>query len=353
MAMALLVISFGVLADLLFGWLFIPRDNLFRCPHPAYHHGLLPNRQDTTAWGEHRVEMITNSLGFRDQATRQVSPKPKDRRLLILGDSFTEGVGVRYQETFAGLLAKTLAPRGVEVLNGAVVSYSPKLYYLKARHLIEEEGLEFDQLAVFIDISDIQNEISYEEFEPAEFSAMSRVSFGLKQFGRRRSFLFHSISKLTRADVSAHAPTDQDHELFPCLHGMDVATMADPLFQETASMWTIKQAVFGKYGKRGLDLAIENMNKLAALCKASGIQLTVVVYPWPQQIQHRLLENLQVTAWRSFAERQGARFVDLFPKFIDQRPYAAVCSKYFLKGDVHWNEAGHRLVADTLAPLFR
>ena len=351
--MTLLVISFGLLADLLFGWLFIPRDNLFRCPHPVYHHGLLPNREDMTAWGDRRVEMITNSLGFRDSAPRQISPKPSGRRLLILGDSFTEGVGVRYQQTFSGLLAEALEPRGVEVLNGAVVSYSPKLYYLKARHLIQEVGLEFDQLAVFIDISDIQNEISYEPFEPAEFSTMGQLTFGLKQFGRRRSFLYHSISRLVRTDVSAHAPTDQDHELFPCLHGMDIATMADPLFQEAASMWTIKQAVFGKYGRRGLDLALENMGELAELCRASNIELTVVVYPWPQQIQHRLLENLQVTEWRAFAEQRGAKFVDLFPRFIDQRPHSVVCSKYFLKGDVHWNEAGHQLVADALASALR
>ncbi len=353
-AITVVVLGCGLLLDLLLGWLMIPQDNRFRCPHPFYHHGLLPNRDESTVWGKHRIAMITNSLGFRDHTPRQIANQPGKRRLLILGDSFTEGVGVRYQKTFAGLLEQALAPEGIEVLNAAAVSYSPKLYYLKARHMIEVEQLKFDQLAVFIDISDIQNEISYEAFEPAEFSSMNRFRFALKQFGQRRSFVYHTISKLMQPAISsAHAPTKQNADLFPCLVGMDPTTMADPLFQETASLWTIKPEVFGKYGKRGLDLAIENMDKLAALCKKAGIKLTVAVYPWPQQIQHRLLENLQVTAWRDYSKRHGAQFVDLFPKFIDQRSHTSIRAKYFLDGDVHWNEAGHQLVADSVAPLFQ
>jgi lysophospholipase L1-like esterase len=134
---------------------------------------------------------------------------------------------------------------------------------------------------------------------------------------------------------------------------MDPKVMADPLFQESASIWTIKPKVFDKYGKRGLTLALQNMDKLAALCKKFKIKLTVAVYPWPQQIQARNLDNLQVTTWRKYAELHGARFVNLFPKFIDARDHATVRASYFLDGDVHWNAAGHQLVADSVVPLFR
>ena len=352
-AFFILVVAFSLLADLALGSVIIARDNTFRCPDPNYHHGLLPNHDASTLWGKRRVAMITNSLGFRDRSTRQITRQPSQKRLLIIGDSFTEGVGVGYEKTFAGLLEKALAPRGIEVLNAAAVSYSPKIYYLKVKHLIETEQLQFDQLAVFIDISDIQNELSYESFEPAEFSAMSRIQFQIDRFGQQRSLAWHTISKLTQATASAHAAADHNADLFPCLVGMDPKVMADPLFQESASIWTIKPEVFDKYGKRGLTLALQNMDKLAALCKKSKIKLTVAVYPWPQQIQARNLDNLQVTTWRKYAKLHGAQFVNLFPKFIDARDHATVRASYFLDGDVHWNAAGHQLVADSVVPLFR
>ncbi len=351
-AVALLAIGLGLATDLGAGWLVIPRDHGFRCPHPVYHHGLQPNRSDSTLWGrqgDRHYPMVTNSLGFRDRSPRSIRKQPAGQRLLILGDSFAEGVGVRFEDTFAGLLEDALAPRGIEVLNAAVVSYSPKLYYLKARHLLETEGLRFDSLLVFIDISDIQNELSYRSFEPREIDNWKLWQFEARRWGRQHSLTWHLLGSLGgETQNAAQAPTDQGADLFPCLAETDAATLADPLFQDTASLWTIKPAVFEKYGRQGLILAVENMEKLAALCKQARIKLTVAIYPWPQQIQTRQLENMQVKAWRDFAQRHGAGFIDLFPRFIDERAYQAVRAKYFIPGDVHWNEAGHQRVAETV-----
>lgn len=89
------------------------------------------------------------------QRPRLTSPQ---RRVLLIGDSFTEGVGFEFSETFAGIAAESFAGRGVEVFNAAVVSYSPAIYYSKVRYLIEEVGLDLDAVVVFIDISDIADE---------------------------------------------------------------------------------------------------------------------------------------------------------------------------------------------------
>jgi hypothetical protein len=75
-----------------------------RYPHPAYHHALLPNFDGYDNWGDFRYKVYTNSLGFRDAAMRVVSASPSGRRVLLLGDSFTEGIGVAFEDTFAGKL---------------------------------------------------------------------------------------------------------------------------------------------------------------------------------------------------------------------------------------------------------
>jgi hypothetical protein len=47
--------------------------------------------------------VFTDSLGFKDASRRAV---PDRRRILFIGDSFTEGVGLPYEQTFVGLFAR-------------------------------------------------------------------------------------------------------------------------------------------------------------------------------------------------------------------------------------------------------
>ena len=61
--------------------------------------------------------------------------------MLLLGDSFTEGLGLPFEESFAGRLAARLAERDVEVLNAGVVSYSPSIHHRKTQHLIEDRAV--------------------------------------------------------------------------------------------------------------------------------------------------------------------------------------------------------------------
>jgi hypothetical protein len=44
----------------------------FRRSHPIYHHDLRPSVRATTKWGRRRYPLITNSMGFRDGATREI-----------------------------------------------------------------------------------------------------------------------------------------------------------------------------------------------------------------------------------------------------------------------------------------
>ena len=59
-------------------------------------------------------KIITNSLGFRDSAKKNLLNKQTDKtRILLIGDSFIEGSGylANYEYTLSGLLANTLGNR--------------------------------------------------------------------------------------------------------------------------------------------------------------------------------------------------------------------------------------------------
>src|SRR6056297_1067703 len=131
----------------------------YRTEMPPYHHDFEKKQVvDTATWGNRLYRLRTNSLRFKDTAPRNVPLKADHYRILFIGDSFTEGVGVPYRQTFVGIIGEALSKYGIEVLNAGVVSYSPIIYWRKVKYLLETKGLDFDEVVVFLDISDVQDE---------------------------------------------------------------------------------------------------------------------------------------------------------------------------------------------------
>src|SRR5206468_12463019 len=69
----------------------------------VFHHGFQPLASLRDDWGGHLTDYRINSLGLRDASARQVPLRSDGRRLLFIGDSFTEGIGIAYDKTFVGL----------------------------------------------------------------------------------------------------------------------------------------------------------------------------------------------------------------------------------------------------------
>jgi hypothetical protein len=322
-----------------------------RTTSPIYNHDLLPMRRGFTTWGPIRYLFVTNSLGFRDSDTRQVPLRPAGKRLLIIGDSFTEGLGVRFESTFAGRIQSALRPRHIDVLNAGVASYSPSIYYAKVRHLIEDVGLRFSHLAVFLDMSDIQDEANIFRLtaegrvacKPAALAHDRRWCQATPfEFGvwARRTINDNSVAGRTLPLVYRSVKAKQAVDAQP---GRD-----DPIRRMTGSrraLWTEDPSVFAAYGKRGLEQATTVMTRLRELCRTHGIEMVLAVYPWPDQIINHHQDALQVRHWRDWSRAHDVRFVDLFPVFINARPPRTVILENYIPNDVHWNARGHARVA--------
>lgn len=307
-------------------------DTYYRSWHPVYHHSLKPNNSfDGARWGNLIYPVRTNSLGFRDREVREVPLQGDQYRLVLIGDSFTEGLALPWEDTFAGMLAERLAPRGVEVLNAGVVSYAPSVYLKKVTYLIENVKLRFDHLVVFIDLSDIQDEYRNYKIEPESGSVVNKRPEGLDDILKR--FVADHTILMNAASTWIRHLRKRDENI-------------DDQIGERRCLWTIDPDLFEEYGRAGLAAATDRMDELAAFLGARDIQLTVAVYPWPDQIEHRDLESKQVVHWRTWAERHGAGFIDCFPAFIDERPAREVIAADFIPGDVHMNRAGNAAIAD-------
>jgi len=123
---------------------------------------LPPNIDFVHKTTEFNVIYSINALGYRGAYPRTIAKPSATQRILLLGDSFTLGWGNPVEQSYAGRLAATLAPKHYEVINaGYKAGYSPDSYY--AFFIKEGLALTPDIVIVFIctenDIDDIQNNI--------------------------------------------------------------------------------------------------------------------------------------------------------------------------------------------------
>ena len=346
----LTVLLLILITDFVIGNVFIPRNfNVFRCPHHFYHHGLLPNKQCNGKWGNRIFYSVaTNSLGFRDECIRKVPLKSNNKRIVFIGDSFIESLGLDYAHSVVGILNSRIDKNKTEILNAAVVSYSPKLYYLKTKYLIENIGLHFDELFVFIDICDVSDEIYYEKFEPKTYNVIEDVAYRVDKYLKNTSFIYYSLSCMFQKTYGQSEARVDGLEPSLAPVGNDRTAAAKKINTHSVPYWTVDESSFKLCAEKGLALAHMNMSKLSTLCKSHNIKMTVVVYPWPHQILYKDCESIQVRFWQEFCQRNGLSFVNLFPLFINGADPNTVIARYFIKNDVHWNTQGHLIVANAI-----
>jgi hypothetical protein len=85
--------------------------------------GGYPRHRRSTTFRTDGIDMRFNSLGMRDD--EPVVPKPAGtRRLLLLGDSVVVGPGVPQEDILGSRLRRLLAPRGVDLVTGAVSGWN-------------------------------------------------------------------------------------------------------------------------------------------------------------------------------------------------------------------------------------
>jgi hypothetical protein len=326
-----------------------PPDLVIRKPSLFYEHGFLPYLSCEIAWGT-KYRIYTNSFGLIDSSTREVELAPKTDRVMIIGDSFTEGIGVSFDKTFAGIIAEKLKQKNVDLLNAAVVSYSPKLYYLKIKYLLDR-GLKFTHLLIFVDVSDIQDELVYANWEPILNKNIEEpLFFRMHLHLLSSSFLYRYF--LPCSDLKWVYDTFLDKNMrTPANHNANKKVVAIPQEWRQIENWAKDRPhPFGAdeykvWGETGFNLAKENLDMLLDLCKKNSITVQIGIYPWPYMLKDEQARVKYISNWQKYVESRGIGFINLFPAFEKD---AGAATKYYINTDIHWNAQGHALVADYL-----
>jgi lysophospholipase L1-like esterase len=317
----------------------------------VYDHDLAKSKSiENVIWGPHRYRVYTNSLGFRDRSPREVPLISDQFRLVLMGDSFTQGVGLDFDQTFAGIVGEALGKKGVEVLDAGVGSYSPIIYWRKTKYLLETAGLKFDEMAVFLDISDVEDEARFYHLDDRGNVALNKDQPGhgakpVAAQSKRSGSMNYVKEKVRDNTVFLYSLLKGVRSLLP---GSSGGAKEKEGINLDRSLWTVDDALYRAYGEIGIERMKLYMNRLLVLLRSHGIRLLIVVYPWPDQIVREDLDSIHVKIWRDWSEANHVPFLNFFPMFIKKGSTLSekkrVLDQYFFKGDVHWNAEGHRLI---------
>ena len=275
----------------------IENEKKYRIPHPNFHHTLQKNINIRSQWGEHIYKTCTDKNGFRIHCDRI---NKFDKEIILIGDSFVEGIGLNYEKTFAGMLSNELK---INFQNMAVASYSPAIYEKKIIFFLEKKIINPSEVLVFLDISDIDDEFYYYNCKnnKSVCSKSDDVTLNTdKKIIKKINFpIFKKIKRTIRLEK---------RKFFPKIHVYDK--------NYHRSSWTYLKN--DKKVNIGIANAIKNMNQLYLYLESKNIPMSLAVYPWPGQILYDKQDSLQVEIWKDFCITKCKTFINLFPPFFEE-----------------------------------
>lgn len=245
-----------------------------------------------------------NNVGVRDHDYAVEKP-PGVKRLVILGDSFAFGEGVRLQHRFSTLLEKRLVDAGlkVEVLNFSVGGWGTRdeISYL------EHVGMMFDPDLVLV--AYVLNDADYaggldvwqnftSQYEKSWLRFSSLLSFAYARLGQR-SFVKSYVAAMTTRSLGER---DQ---------------------------WT---SSFDELD-RGKELALRNGAKF-------GVAILPFMYELSADYPFRPIDRMIEEACR----KNGIPVADLLPALLGN----AYADLWVHPSDPHPNKKGHELIAEGL-----
>ena len=271
------------------------KDLKVRSEDPALGHVHLKNRSAVLQ----SVTIRTNEWGLRGPSITK--ERSVDRRILFLGGSITLGWGVAEENTISVQVEKLLAAKGenVEVLNGGIGNYNAQRYV--GRFFSELEDLKPTDIVVQYFLRD------------AEFLDPGRDDFIL-----RNSELAVTIW------IAAN-------RLIGMASGENLLDHYRAVYNET---------------EPGYQTMVQSLDKLARYAKENKVRLYMAMTPDVHNLKDYQFGFIHERMKR-LALELGYQFVDLLPAFRGLTPDEV----WAMPGDPHPNALGHRLMAETVAPV--
>ena len=318
---------------------------------------------------EYRVHLQINAHGLRGP-DRDYRKTPGTRRIVLLGDSFTEGFTVREEATTRAVLESILRRSGCgewEVINAGTMGYGTDQEYL----FYQREGRRYepDVVVVLFFYNDLNGNLAAEakpsftvEGGRLELHG-SPVASPREGAWTRRPEPRQPRTRPWRGSMALRLLTERTEQGNPALHRFLARTgLVEPARtvdlpadfwpfgpghrQEVAEMWLRTEAI---------------LTALRAEVEATPARFAVFYVPDETEIDDRVAEltrqryGMGPRWWRSGRVFDRLHGISVAQDFLLLDPRLAFLGakrrgvQPYFPLDGHWNEEGHRLAAEVLA----
>jgi len=307
----------------------------------------------------HTVVIRDNEDGLRCDLSREEFLKYPNR-VLVMGDSFVWGLGVRQDSMVTEVMQRTLRERfgqdRVAVLAGAAISYSPFLY----RQLYHSVFSKYRPTAVMLvlDASDIGDDVKYAR---ENTGTPDSLHFDLpdETLGHRYLAVYRIAEPLLKL-IGRNLAYPYNTWFRPHIASYDYYD-----FTLTVGGTAEKNRYFIyrhplKDTRPYFDATLATINAIAAEVRRDGAHFVLVVAPRYHQWSDRECPgNWEVRQWQytghepyvdtytnyfaAAADTLDYDVYSLLPAFRSTRRFPLVFAT-----DPHWNDAGHAFVAGLL-----
>jgi len=369
-----LVLSAGSVAFVLL--LFLAGDWIYSrsqsrdpfAPKPLASNGVKLYRSDAaTGWyelnggyrGEDRYGKLTFNVstdqhGFRTGPSDQTKPASTAKpALLLLGDSFTYGVGLNWDDTFAAHLAEGY---GGPVINAGVNSHSPTPHLWRLQQWLKQGLVPAGAIIVMgVDISDV-------------FDEATRWSDG-PSTPIERTTAQAAGSKTAQASPQT-APTEPfftqrafqiSHQIYFGVEALvkrfidDLQVRNNVRSAFTHRGWSELEDAYQPLGVAGgLGRLNKKIEAAAMLSHTHGHRFYLLIYPWPAQLAYPNRFSWQKAIARACRQPTCNGVIDTIPIFAQVAARDPQWQQHlYIRGDMHFKAAGNRLIAEQILTALR
>jgi len=311
---------------------------------------------DYHGYGDPTPEIRINKLGFRDDELFKIKPE-NTKRILVLGDSFTFGMGVKHENIYTEVLQKLLnekdAENVYEVVNTGAIGYTLDNQLL----LLKEKGLELNPDAVIVGffVGNDVTEFRRHEWITDNLDNLVEIN-DLKHYVDEDNRLRYKgeeepLSYFINFVYTRWQILSKKVGLFTEENG---PTLTWPAFLETDNVHG--DPMLPEYWLK-YEVALKQMKKELDKQK---IELIVVAIPMDVQTNKKYWDKYPEMYFDDEAyelSRPQAKIQELTDEleidFIDLLPYFREADSdvwyYYEKVDPHWTNQGHELAAEIIA----
>ena len=367
----LIVLSIYLSLDIIFFY-FLPIDlksklynnRAHRIKSFYYHHDLRPMASFYDHWGYEKYQIFTNNLGFKDKNNRKINFK--NRNLLFIGDSFTEGVGIKYEDTFVGLIESKLKEKNdnIEILNAGVQSYSTSIYLSKIHYLLNIKKLPITDIVVVVSGGDIFDDAyKYldidENFILNHVDHKNKIVINLINFFKSNTLIYQVISRITPPKVipgliksqfikKTSLNYDEKENKLLKISNDEISKMSFLYLQDYNYLFSKDE--FDKWGKNAIDKSINNLKELSKIVEKKNINLNIFYLYEPAIILREPDIAVLTYIKDSFKslETNSVSFFELNDYFKGYKDKYEVYKNLFFINDIHLNKKGNKQVFEEI-----